>query len=125
MDNQRKRDDLYDVSLRPHDERVEVGGWTYYVRAVKRDHEFTTPQGWITQVWLIDLPLLLVRGVRRVLNRRRPWTVGVVRFGSVSTWNDRIPIVVHREVLQDGEDPSVRIAELVKEVSAGRFAPRK
>jgi len=50
VDDRRRRRDLYEVSLRPHDERVEVAGWTYYVRAVKRadisrssaaDSEFT------------------------------------------------------------------------------------
>lgn len=123
VDDQRRRDDLYEVNLRPHDERLEVGGWTYYVRAVKRESEFTRRSGWLAGELLIDLPLLGFRAVRRLLGRREPWTVGVVRLGSVKTWNDLTPKVMHREDLVRGEDPAGRIAELVEEVRAGRFAP--
>ena len=78
VDDRRRRRDLFEVSLRPHDERVEVAGWTYYVRAVQRDSEFTGT-GPLTTELFIDLPLLLLV-VRRVRGRRRPWVVGVVRF---------------------------------------------
>jgi hypothetical protein len=123
VDDQRRRDDLYEVNLRPHDERVEVGGWTYYVRAVKRESKFTLSSGWLTTVLLIDVPLLLFRAVRRLFGRRPPWIVGVARLGSVKTWNDLTPKVVHREVLQQDVDPVGRIAELVDQASAGQFAP--
>lgn len=123
VDDQRRRDDLYEVTLRPHDERVELDGWTYYVRAVKRDSEFMGNAGWLTTELLIDLPLLLFRGLRRVLGRPKPWIVGIVRLGSVRTWNDVQPHVAYREVLAPGVEPAPRITELIDEVRAGRFAP--
>jgi hypothetical protein len=55
--------------------------------------------------------------------KHRPWTVAVVRLGSVSTWNDIRPKVVFREVLPEDVEPTARIADLVEEIQSGRFRP--
>lgn len=122
MDEQRRRDDLYDVTLRPHDQRVEVAGWIYYVRGVKRDEELL-PRVALWGEVLVDVPILAARGIKRLVSRRVPWTVAVVRLGSVKTWNGVKPEVVHKEVLPTGEDAGPRIGELVEDVKAGWFAP--
>ena len=125
VDEQRRRDDLYDVRLRPHDVRAEIGGWTYYVRGVRNARELlprTTP---IIGELLIDVPLLIAAGVERLLSRQRGWTVGVVRMGSVKTWNDVRPVVLHQQTLPPRQDPGPRIAELLREVEAGRYASER
>ena len=68
---------------------------------------------------LVVLPLELFLDWRA---RGRPWTVGVVRLGYIGGWNDQNPRVVHRESF-DGNDPTVRIAELAADAAAGRFHP--
>ena len=123
VDDRRRQEDLYDVSLRPHDERVELKGWTYYIRAVKRDYEFTTSRLFFTNVWLVDVPRLLLRGVQWTLERHNPWIVGVVRLGSVASWNDLRPRILYREKLADGEQPTTRIDEMRHRVLDGDFSP--
>lgn len=122
VDDQQRRHDLYDVPLRSHDERVEEGSWTYYVRGVKRDDELL-PRVTLWGELLVDVPMLAARGIKRLVSRGVPWTVAVVRLGSVKTWNDAKPEVVHREVLPAGDGAEARIAQLVDEVKAGRFTP--
>lgn len=123
IDEDQRRRDLYEVALRAHDARVECDGWIYYVRGVKRDSEFTGLSGWITSALSIEVALLLLRPLQRLVDRRKPWTVGVVRLGSVATWNSLTPKVVHREVLPAGEHPARRIDDLLAEAHDGRFAP--
>lgn len=110
------------MSLRDHDERVELDGWTYYVRGVRRESELL-PRRAVTADLLMELPVLAYRGVKWLATRNRPWTVAVVRLGSVQTWNDVRPEVVHREVLPPGQAPGGRIGELVEQVESGRYAP--
>lgn len=125
VDEQRRRDDLYDVTLRPHDERVEAGGWTYYVRGVRDNGELLPRLRPTTGDLLVDGALLVSRGIKRLTRRKDRWTVGVVRLGSVSTWNNVQPQVVHREALAPGQEPEPRVAELIAEVKVGRHAPEQ
>lgn len=118
--------DRYAVSLREHDERVELDGWTYYVRGVKRLAELRSGSGssaFAIPILGVELVAWLVEGGLWVRSRRQPWTVGVVRFGSVRSWNDKTPRVVFSERLARGASPVERITELVDEVKAGRFRP--
>lgn len=118
--------DRYPAALRDHDERVEVQGWTYYIRGVRSKSELTGG----STVDLsgagpaLDFLAVLVQSVLALRTLRRPWTVGVVRLGSARTWNDPAPRVVHLEQLATGVEPTARIAELVAAVRAGRFYPR-
>jgi hypothetical protein len=125
VDEQRRRDDLYDVKLRPHDVRAEIGGWTYYVRGVRSKREFLPRMTPVIGELLVDVPLLIAAGLERLISRRRGWTVGVVRMGSVKTWNDVRPVVVHQETLPPRQDPGPRIAELLLEVEAGSYAAER
>ena len=68
VNESRRRDDLYDVVLRPHDERVEAGDWTYYVRGVKREDELL-PRVVVWGELLVDVPMLLARGIKRLSSR--------------------------------------------------------
>jgi hypothetical protein len=115
--------DMYGPHVGELDERVVRGGWTYYVQAVKRPGRLgvspPSSDSLLAEL-LIVLPLEAIAERRA---RRRPWTVGVVRIGDIATWNDREPVVVHREELPLGEDPSDAIAALAADAAAGRFAP--
>ena len=99
-----------------HDVRLERGEWIFYVRGVKRGERFIggAPTGLEGIVFALTLGLLWAARQER-LNR---WKVGVVRFRK--DWRGRIRLV-HKETLPPGEGPQRRIAELVEEVSAGRF----
>lgn len=56
-DQQRRRDDLYDVTVPPHDERVEVSGWAHYVRGVRRDAELLPRlECWLTRSCSLTFP---------------------------------------------------------------------
>ncbi len=114
---------MYDALLGPHDQRVQRGGWVYYIRAVKWEQDFTArgvqPGGEL----LVDALRLVTRALRRARSGRRPWVIGVVRIGDVSTWNDRTPRVVCRETLGRGHAPQTRIAELVVRAQNGEYAP--
>lgn len=130
IDDERRRDDLYDVRLRAHDQRLERDGWVYYVRGVRHDGELL-PRTGVTSELLVDLPVLVGRGIRwataRVRRRRRDWVVGVVRLGAARTWRDVAPVVVHREDVPGapGEDGlAARIDALVARAATGAFAPR-
>lgn len=112
---------MYYPALGSDDERLQVNGWTYYVRAVKWRDEFTQSAVSRSGSELFDF---LVETARDLLfARRRPWIVGVVRQGDVATWNDITPKLVHSEILSERIEPRVRIHELVTEVHEGRFAP--
>ena len=124
VDRERQRDDLYAVRLRDHDERVELRGWVYYVRGVKREAELTRDT-FLSSSWgMLDLTLALVDVALTVSDRWRTWRVGVVRLGSVRTWRSLTPKVVHVEKLPRGVDPTQRIQELVEDVKRGKFQPR-
>lgn len=114
--------DMYDGTVGDLDQRVVEDGWTYYIHAVKRPGQLgrtARASAYPLGDLLIGIPLELFLDWRA---RRRPWTIGVVRFGSVGGWSDRTPRVVHTESF-DGDDPSARITELAADVSEGRFHP--
>jgi hypothetical protein len=123
VDESERHHDMYDARLGPHDQRVQRGGWDYYIRAVKWEQDFTArgvqPGGEL----IVDALRLVARGVRRARSSRRPWVVGVVRIGDVATWNDRTPRVVCRETLGARQEPPTRIAELVVRAQNGEYAP--
>jgi hypothetical protein len=115
--------DMYLAEVGDLDRRIVRDGWTYYIHAVTRPGRLGRPP--LTSNSLLG-DLLLVAPIDLFLDwraRRRPWTIGVVRFGYVGGWNDQTPKVIHRETLEDGVDPSTRIAELAADVTAGRFDP--
>jgi hypothetical protein len=113
---------MYEARLGPDDRRIELDGRVYYVRAVKWKRDFTRglpqPVGW----WLADIVRLVADGLRRVRAGRRPWMVGVIRIGDVSSWNDVEPNLEHHEALTAGQSPQARIAELAHEAQQGAFA---
>lgn len=119
--------DMYAATLREWDERVQVGEWVYYIRAVRRKRELTRANwrldgsSWAGNLWIFAVPFVLT--YRWWIKRSGPWIVGVVRLGAVSTWNSVTPLVVHMEIL--GRDDLVvgRIAELASAAQAGHFAP--
>lgn len=116
-----QRRDMYYPTCSEHDERLELEGWTYYVRAVKWRDQFTTSPAPRSGSAIFDSLVHVGREI--VFGRRRPWIVGVVRLGSISTWNDLTPRVVHSEVLAPGNDPRSRISELLDDARQGRFRP--
>jgi hypothetical protein len=123
VDESMRRRDMYDARLTPHDQRVERGGWVYYVRAVKWERDFTRDLFQPGGEPLYDIVRLAVQWVRRARSGRRPWMVGVVRIGDVSTWNDFRPHVAHQETLPPGQSPQARIGELARKAQDGAFAP--
>lgn len=114
--------DLYPGNPREHDERVQVGGWVYYIRGVRLRSELKGSQG-EQAAWLAHPAAGALASLRRVGVRRRGWLVGVVRMGAVETWNDRTPQIVHAERLGRGVDPAPRIAHLKEAAARGGFAP--
>jgi hypothetical protein len=125
VDESRRRRDMYEARLGPDDERVELGGWVYYARAVTWQRDFT--HGLVQPVGelLTDGVRLAAQGLRRVRSSRRPWIVGVVRIGDVATWNDLSPHVVFQETLASGESPKARIEQLARQAQDGAFAPSR
>jgi hypothetical protein len=118
-----RRRDLYDAQLGPDDERVQLAGWVYYVRAVTWEQDLTRRPAQPVGELLTDTIRLAARGIRRARSRRRPWIVGVVRMGDVSTWNDPTPRVVHRDTSTAAQSHRSRIADLARRARDGEFAP--
>lgn len=123
VDESKRRRDRYEARLGEDDQRVEVAGWVYYVRAVKWDRDLTHGLAQPSGALLIDGTRYAAHGLRSLLAGRRPWIIGVVRLGAVSTWNDLEPRVVHRETLGQGDAPRPRIEDLAEQVTTGTFAP--
>lgn len=123
VDEKERRRDMYEARLGPDDERIALGGRIYYVRAVKWERDFT--RGLVQPVGepIIDAFRLVTQGIQQLRASRRPWIVGVVRIGDVSTWNDVSPRLVSRETLAESELPQARIDDLVQQVKDGAFAP--
>jgi hypothetical protein len=115
---------MYAGSVGPHDQRVVRDGWTYYVQATKFGNRIGRPPVSTSDGSLTGLLLqAAVEAVVDLLGRRRPWTVGVVRFGDVAGWKDRRIAVVHRETLPAGVEPDGLVEELVGRVRSGDFHP--
>jgi len=104
-----------------HDVRLERDGWIYYVRAVRRT-ESLSGRGLDPNGSLIGLAVLVaLEAIFGRLRDRLRWKVGVVRLPSPRSWNTDRPRVLHRELLDSGEDPGIRIAELAADVGTGAF----
>ena len=114
--------DLYEVALRDVDKRVESGDWVFYVRAVKRRGALTHAE------WDGGGFNLFAEGMAWVFNAlrhriyaKRPWLVGVVRLGDISSWNDHRPVIVHLEQIESGADAGATIGRLRAQIGAGEF----
>lgn len=107
---------------RDHDVRVERDGWVYWVRGVKSVEPLR--RDWVgsaTGIGEFILAAVLTRTLDLWWRRRRAWKVGVVRFKN-SQWGPSSRfVVVYKQVLPPGVEPTVRIADLVSEVRAGYF----
>ena len=116
--------DMYDVDLRDVDERVERGDWVFYVRAVKRRRELTRRE-WDGRGFnlLAEGMMWAFNTLRRRMNAKRSWQVGVVRLGNVSSWRDHRPVVVHLEQVARDANLNPTIALLVAQIEAGQFDP--
>jgi hypothetical protein len=109
-----------------HDERIELRGWVYYVRAVpwgrplSRSPAEDKLRGDLGGLVVLGVVKLVRLGLRQ-LGRARPWRVGVVRGASAASWNPRDLVVLHEETLERGQDPVRRVGELAADVRAGRW----
>jgi hypothetical protein len=113
---------------RDHDVRIERDGWVYWVRGVKSVEPFL--RDWVGSATGIG-EFIFAAGLARALDlwwrRRRAWKVGVVRFKGSQWGPSGRFVVVHKEVLPSGMEPTERIAQLVASVRFGEFdeiAPR-
>lgn len=106
-----------------HDVRLERDGWIYYVRAVRRTESLSgrglDPNGSLLGI----VVLVALEAIFGRFRERSRWKVGVVRLPSPRSWNTGRPRVLHREVLDSGEEPGPRIAALAADVEAGAFQP--
>ncbi len=99
-----------------HDVRLQRGDWIFYVRGVKKGERLIGGGSAGLEGIVFVLTFGLLWAARQ--ERQDRWKVGVVRLRK--DWVGRIRLV-HKETLPPGEGPQRRIAELVEEVSAGRF----
>src|SRR5689334_17185047 len=102
VDEQRAYHDMYGMTFRDWDERVQLGEWVYYVRGVKRVDEMHRPQwqpSWSGQGAIVDALIYPFFLLYRWWVGRDPWTVAVARLGYVGSWNSLTPKVVHAETL--------------------------
>lgn len=105
-----------------HDQRVEHGGWVFFVRGVKKSEPLRGDATWDGSLGGFVLLILTIGLLHLWWKSQDTWKVGVLRYRS-GRLGGRIT-VVHKELLPPRQGPTRRIAELVEEVERGRFDAR-
>jgi hypothetical protein len=106
------------ITRREGDVIIERGKWVYVVRHVRGRETLVSENWWDGTLGglVVTLSTAVIETI--VGETSKNWKVGVLRYRTGLFGRIR---VVFKERLPDGEDPAVRVQELVESVNRGEF----